>query len=311
MESMGLQRSGGRVSMRFGPAGWMYKDWEGIVYPKPKPSGFDQLRYISEFFDTVEVNSSYYGPPTPRTSANWVSRVDENGDFRFTAKLWKRFTHERKQAWNTKEVDQVRAGFDVLMDSEKLGAVLIQFPWSFKRTEENIEWLDDVTRTFRVYPLVVEVRHKSWLAPDFLRNLAESGVGFVNIDQPLFHDSIGPSARVTSRIGYVRVHGRNYKDWFRDKAPVEQRYDYLYRAEELAPWAERVSEIAADPATREVYVITNNHYKGKAVANALMLKSMVTGQRVPAPSGVYEAYPEAVSDFSEPVEGVQEAAHLH
>jgi uncharacterized protein YecE (DUF72 family) len=306
MESMSLQGSGGRAStdgetvVRYGPAGWMYKDWEGVVYPRAK--GLDQLRFISSFFDTVEINSSYYGPPLPKTSANWLRRVEENERFRFTAKLWKRFTHERTTAWNTEEVDQVRAGFDPLMESGRLGAVLLQFPWSFRRTDENREWLGDVVRTFGAYPLVIEVRHKSWLAPDFLRGLIENGVGFVNIDQPLFHDSIGPSAHVTSHVGYVRVHGRNYKEWFRDKAPVEQRYNYLYTADELRPWAERTKEIAADPTSREVYVITNNHYKGKAVANALMLKSMVTGERAVAPSTVYEAYGDVIAGYADPVE---------
>ncbi len=296
-------RRGGRAKakMRFGPAGWMYKDWEGIVYPESKPRGFDPLRYIAGFFDTVEVNSSFYGPPIPKTTAAWVRRVDEFHDFRFTAKLWKRFTHERGKAWTTAEAAQVRAGFDVMMEAGKLGAVLLQFPWSFKRTEESREWLGDVVRTFRQYPLVVEVRHASWLAPEFLATLEEQGVGFVNIDQPLYHDSIGPSARVTSHVGYVRVHGRNYKDWFREKAPVEQRYNYLYPADEIEPWVERAKEIAADPAAKDVFVITNNHYKGKAVANALMMKAMVMGAKVPAPAGVIEAYRDALEGYAEPV----------
>lgn len=305
MAGMRSQRSGSRARrteaiIRFGPAGWQYKDWEGIVYPQPKPAKFDQLRYISHLFDTVEINSSFYGPPVARTCHSWVKRVDENPKFRFTAKMWKRFTHERKSAWSLEEVDQVRDGFDVLMDSGKLGAVLLQFPWSFKRTEESREWLGDLTRTFAQYPLVIEVRHSSWLAPQFFQQLEEEGVGFVNIDQPMYRNSIGPSAHVTSHVGYVRVHGRNYKDWFRDKAPVEQRYNYLYSADELTPWAQRTEEIANDPATREVYVVTNNHYKGKAVANALMLKSMITGERVPAPSGVYAEYGEEMGKLAEP-----------
>jgi uncharacterized protein YecE (DUF72 family) len=155
---------------------------------------------------------------------------------------------------------------------------------------------------------VVEVRHSSWLVPEFFAALEGEGVGFVNIDQPLYHDSIGPSAHVTSRVGYVRVHGRNYKDWFREKAPVEQRYNYLYKADELGPWAERAREIAADPATREVYVVTNNHYKGKAVANALMMKAMVTGSRVPAPAGVVEAYADAMDGYVEPGSDYAESA---
>lgn len=286
--------------LRFGPAGWMYKDWDGTVYPRPKPPRFDQLRYISQFFDAVEVNSSFYGPPLATTASNWVRRVGDNANFRFTAKLWKRFTHERAKAWTTAEVDQVRPGFDVLMESGKFGAVLLQFPWSFRHTEPNREWLDDVVRTFCLYPLVVEVRHKSWLVPEFLRTLEDEGVGFVNIDQPLYHDSIGPTAHLTSHVGYIRVHGRNYKDWFREKAPVEQRYNYLYRADELKPWAERAEELASDPGARETYVITNNHYKGKAVANALMLKSMVSGERSTAPSAVYETYRDVLREFAEP-----------
>jgi len=306
VSGMNVRRSSGkrgrrrRTEVRFGPAGWMYKDWEGIVYPKPKPPHFDQLAYIADFFDTVEINSSFYGPPTSRTSRQWVERVSANEDFRFTAKLWKRFTHERAKAWTRSEAAKVRSGFDVLMESGKLGAVLLQFPWSFKRTEANQEWLQDVTRTFSLYPLVLEVRHSSWLTPDFLPMLAEEGIGFVNIDQPLFSKSIGPTAHATSRVGYVRVHGRNYKDWFRKKAPVEQRYNYLYRADQLEPWVERIKEVAADPATREVYVVTNNHYKGKAVANALMMKSMIGGGTVTAPPGVYEAYRESLEDYAEP-----------
>ncbi len=251
-------RSGGKGAskkaavVRVGPAGWLYKDWEGIVYPREKPKGFDQLRYIAEFFDTVEINSSFYGPPLPKTTASWVRRVKDYDDFRFTAKLWRRFTHERDKAWTVGEVDQVRQGFDVMMKADRLGAVLMQFPWSFKRTEENMEWFGDVVRTFRRYPLVAEVRHTSWLAPEFLRMLVEDGVGFVNIDQPLYHNSIGPSTHVTSRVGYVRVHGRNYKDWFREKAGVEQRYNYLYEPDELEPWVERSREMASSPGTREV-----------------------------------------------------------
>lgn len=296
--------------VRFGPAGWLYKDWEGVVYPRDKPPRFDPLRYVAEFFDAVEINSSYYGPPVPRTTASWVRRVEDFENFRFTAKLWKRFTHERTKAWTNAEVEQVREGFDVMMEAGKLGAVLLQFPWSFRRNEANREWLGDVTRTFSEYPLVVEVRHSSWLEPEFMQTLEEEGVGFVNIDQPLYHDSIKPSAHVTSRVGYVRVHGRNYKDWFREKAGVEQRYNYLYKADELEPWVERAREIAADPASQEVYVVTNNHYKGKAVANALMMKSMLSGETVPAPPGVVETYGDELKGFVEPVYEESAAAHL-
>ncbi len=120
-----MARPSGIAVIRFGPAGFLYKDWEGVVYPAPRPKGFDHLAYIAGYFDTVEINSSFYGAPTSKTAASWVSRVDEFPDFRFTAKLWRRFTHERKTAWTKSDVSEVRKGFDVLKKGDKLGAVLL------------------------------------------------------------------------------------------------------------------------------------------------------------------------------------------
>lgn len=288
--------------IRIGPAGWVYDDWKGVVYPDPPPSGFDPLTYLASYFDTIEVNSSFYGPPKPATAVKWARRVGGNGEFRFTAKLWRRFTHQRKEAWTRAEVREVRNAFDPLHDAGRLGAVLLQFPWSFRNDETNRAWLEDVIGAFDVYPLTVEIRHSSWNHPDFFTLLRDRSVGFVNIDQPLFSDSIGPSATVTSPIGYVRVHGRNYRDWWRDSAAPHERYDYLYTADELTPWVERVKEIAADEGTDDVYVVTNNHYRGKAVANALMLESMSARRRkkVPGPPELFEEYGDLLEGYARP-----------
>jgi uncharacterized protein YecE (DUF72 family) len=286
--------------IRFGPAGWSYKDWEGIVYPQPKPKDFDALAYIAGFFDVVEVNSTFYRPARESVARSWLERVGHNPDFRFTAKLWRRFTHERKSAWGAEEVEQVRAALDPLHDAGRLGAVLAQFPWSFRNTDESREWLDDVVSTFADFPLVLEVRHSSWNTPEFFRELLERGVGFVNIDQPVFKDSIQPSARSTSPVGYIRVHGRNYQDWWRQSAAPHERYDYLYSAQELEAWASRAREVAEQPPTEEVYVVTNNHYRGKGVVNALMLQSMVEEREVPGPDPLFAEYGELLGAFSRP-----------
>jgi uncharacterized protein YecE (DUF72 family) len=288
--------------IRYGPAGFQYKDWEGIVYPAGAPKKFDQLAYLAHYFDTVEINSTFYGPARPKTAESWMRRVAHNPDFRFTAKLYQRFTHKRKTAWTHDEVAEVRAGMDPMLAGGRLGAVLLQFPWSFRRTEENREWLADVVRTFRDYPLVLEVRHATWNVPDFYEELAERGIGFVNIDQPLFKNSIKPSAVATSHVGYVRVHGRNYQDWFRQNAGRDARYDYLYPPDELKPWAERTQELAEEPATEDVFVVTNNHYRGKAVANALMLQSMVEGKKQPAPPALFAEYGDALKRYAKPAE---------
>ena len=276
--------------IRFGPAGWSYDDWAGVVYPRPRPKGFDELAYLAHYFDVIEVNSTFYRPARGSVAQSWLARTADRPDFRFTAKLWRRFTHERERAWSADDVAQVREAFDPMMEAGRLGAVLLQFPWSFRRTDAEREWLDDLVTEIGDYPLVLEVRHESWNTPEFFRELVERGVGFVNIDQPLFDDSIAPSARATSRVGYVRVHGRNYHDWWRKDAGPAARYDYLYSAEELEPWAARVREIAAQPATQDVYVVTNNHFRGKGATNALMLASMVEHREVPAPPPLFDEY---------------------
>ena len=274
--------------IRIGPAGWSYKDWEGIVYPKKPGPKFDPLEYLARYFDTIEINSSFYRPPAPSTTVAWVRRVFENPEFRFTAKLHRLFTHERGKATADDE-KEFRDGIEPLVSAEKLGALLLQFPWSFKNTEDERIYLFNLLERFREYPLVLEIRHASWNAPDIYERLEEIGVGICNIDQPLFSKSIRPDAVSTSSIGYVRLHGRNYKDWFRSEAPRDDRYNYLYSLEELEPWIVRIKEVANQ--TFESYVVTNNHFRGQAVVNALEIKSTLEGKPVEAPEPLLAAYP--------------------
>ena len=219
--------------IRIGTAGWQYRDWEGIVYPKPRPRGFDPLSYLAGFFDLVEINSSFYGPPQAGASRSWVARVADHPDFRFTAKLWKGFTHERNATVSDEKL--FKEGIQPLVDAGRLGALLIQFPWSFKNEQENRNYVWQLQNRFADYPLVLEVRHSSWIEPQVLDTLAELAVGLCNIDQPLFHRSVKPAAHSTSGIGYVRLHGRNYKEWFSPKADVRARYDFLYNVDQLEP----------------------------------------------------------------------------
>lgn len=287
--------------IRVGPAGFDYKDWAGIVYPRPKPRRFDPLAHLARYFDTVEINSTFYRPVNADVVRRWAERVDDNPRFRFAMKLWRRFTHERESAPGADEVRQARAGLDAMHDAGRLGAVLVQFPWSFRRDERNDEWLHDVVSAFSGLPLVVEVRHASWNERAFYEALVERGVGVVNIDQPLFHDSIRPASRATSTVGYVRVHGRAYRNWFRKAASRDERYDYLYTARELQPWVERTREIADNPLVEETYVVTNNHVAGKAPVNALMMESMLEDDKVPAPPELYRAYADVLRPYAHPV----------
>jgi uncharacterized protein YecE (DUF72 family) len=283
--------------IRFGPAGWDYPDWRGKVYPKPAPRGFDPLAYLARWFRTVEVNSTFYRPQPAKVARAWCERVAAHRDFRFTVKAWKRLTHER-DPYGAEEVKAARAALDAIAEAGRLGAVLVQFPWSFRREAASLEWLRGLVLALAGLPLVVEVRHLSWNVPATYEELAERGVGFVNVDQPHFRNSIAPSAVATSRVGYVRVHGRNYKDWFRAEAGRDARYDYLYSADELLGWAERTRTLADAPGVDDVYVVTNNHFQGKAVANAAMLEAMVEARPVAVPPELAASYRETLAPYA-------------
>jgi uncharacterized protein YecE (DUF72 family) len=197
---------------------------------------------------------------------------------------------------------RTREGLDAIAGEGRLGALLIQFPVSFKNTSLNREYLDRLLRQFIEYPRVVEVRHSSWNDAETLAAFAEKDVGFCNIDQPVLGRSLAPTEHVTGAIGYVRLHGRNYEQWF-DSDNRNDRYNYLYTEGELAGWKERIESIAE--RAQATYVITNNHFESKAGVNALELKAMIGGKRVLAPPTLIQKYPElrrvadAAEDFGE------------
>jgi uncharacterized protein YecE (DUF72 family) len=274
--------------IRIGPAGWSYADWRGRVYPESAGTKFDTLALVAKYFDTAEINSSFYYPPAPATARAWLRRVAHNPSFTFTAKLHKVFTHRLGTATN-KDEEAFREGIDPLMEAGKLGAVLIQFPWSFKNDREERGYLNQLCGLFKEYPLVVELRHESWNHPRILQTLEDLGVGLCDIDQPQFANSIKPSAEVTSPIGYIRLHGRNYQNWFREEANVLERYDYLYSRDELDPWVERIKQVA-DKA-KQTYVITNNHARGQSLVNAFEVLALLEEKRQPGPEKLIESYP--------------------
>jgi uncharacterized protein YecE (DUF72 family) len=276
-----------------GPAGWSYPDWKRILYPDPRPKGFHEATFLAEFFDTIEINTSFYHPIQPAHAEQWIERVAANPRFLFTAKLWRNFTHD--ETTTAADVELVRAGFDVLRDAKRLGAILLQFPFSFHKTPETLKRLTILLERFRDYPLVVEVRHASWAKREFYELLHQRGVGFCNIDQPVIGRSIEPSERVTSPIAYVRLHGRRYDTWFSDDpaSPPSERYNYLYSEEELEPWAKRIEHVAE--TARIVFVVTNNHFQAKGIVNALQLLNLLSGNKVTIPEPLRSHYPQLES----------------
>lgn len=285
------------MGLYIGTAGWSYPSgagrWDGVFYPEGLADR-DKLAFYARFFNAVEVNSSFYRPLGVSTVRAWVTRTPP--EFRFCIKLFQKFTHPRMYEEASGEEAQVTEadfqllehGLEPLVRDRRLGALLAQFPPSFKAEPPALDHLERLLRRLVAYPLAVELRHRSWTDSEQGRELlAEYGAAWVMIDEPKFKTSIG-DVPLTSNLGYLRFHGRNYEEWW--EGDRETRYDYLYRADEQAELAATVREVSAK--TADTYVFYNNHFRAKAVVNALDLKRRL-GQSVdaPLPPTLLTAYP--------------------
>ena len=281
-----------------GTAGWSYKDWEGIVYPAQIKKSQHPVEYLAQYIDLVEINTSFYGHIKPEWGKLWCHKAHAvNPEFLFTAKLNRAFTHSPVAVFEGTSAETIHAtdedellakeGLDSLAAEKMLGAVLVQFPISFKNTDRNRDHLDWVIEKFRKYPLAVEVRHNSWTNEGTLRYFVQRGLAFCNIDQPKLGKAVVPSEYVTSGFGYVRLHGRNYEQWF-DSDSRNDRYDYLYTDPELQGWKTRIDAIAEKSG--KTFVVANNHFEGKAAVTALQLKHMISGKMVNVPPTLLQRY---------------------
>lgn len=284
--------------IKIGTAGWSYKDWDGIVYPASFKKDRHPVEYLAQYFDLIEINSSFYGHIKPEIGMLWCRKARAvNKHFIFTAKLNKGFTHSPVAVIESTSAATIRPhsddeklakeGLDSLANEGMLGALLAQFPISFKNTNENRDYLETVISRFKQYPLVIEVRHSSWNNEGTLRYFAKMGIAFCNIDQPRLGLAIGPTEYVTSPLAYVRLHGRNYDKWF-DSDSRDDRYNYLYSEQELRGWKQHIVNIAKK--AQVTYVVTNNHFEGKAAVNALQLKHLITEHPVKIPPQLLKHY---------------------
>ncbi|MCL4502859.1 MAG: DUF72 domain-containing protein [Deltaproteobacteria bacterium] len=287
-----------------GPAGWDYPDWQGVVYPSGL-KGAGRLAWLATLFQVVEINVTFYRPLALRDAERWLAAVAQQPEFRFTAKLWKIFTHERRL--DPPELAQFQAGLEPLLDAGRLGMLLAQFPYSFHHTAENRDFLLRLKALLPKYPLAVEVRHRSWQQQAVQEFLREAGMDFCNIDQPQVSYPMGATCWVTGATGYLRCHGRRREKWFEFGEDRGARYDYLYGPEELAELAGRARALMEQAA--ESYVIFNNHPAGQAVANALELLHILKPDYHPALPACLAAVFPRLSDWAEVKEN-EKAGHL-
>jgi uncharacterized protein YecE (DUF72 family) len=296
--------------VRVGTSGWSYPTgrgtWNGIFYPmapgrsRKRTAGFDDLSFYAEHFDTVEVNSTFYGVPTLQATKGWVERTPAH--FEFSLKLYQKFTHpemfhratgQDPSALHTSDVDGFRSAIDPIANAGKLGALLAQFPPSFKNDANARGYLEWLVEAFTGYPLAIELRHRSFSddPEGTLRLLSELGAALVQIDEPKFRLSIRQTLLPNVKtFYYMRLHGRNAAQWWKHDES-EDRYNYLYSDTELDPIVDAAEE--ASHHVRKAYLYTNNHFSAKSVANAATIKKKL-GQPLPGeyPEAFVERYPD-------------------
>ncbi len=310
-----------RSNLRIGTSGWSYPSgrgtWNGIFYPpaRQRPKGFDELAFYAEHFDTVEINSTFYGQPRADVARAWAERTPDG--FAFSVKLYQKFTHPKMYSERVAravpeargdaaalvtlasptaaDLDEFRRGIEPLASRGKLGALLAQFPPSFKDAPASHDYLGGLLRALHGYDVAVELRHRSWSdgLGGTLALLNEFGAAWVQIDEPKFRFSIRQNYLPNVKgFYYMRLHGRNAAAWWRHEKS-EDRYDYLYSAGELQEFADTAD--AARHLVKKTYLYTNNHFSAKSVANAAMIKKQL-GEPIEGtyPPEFAARYPEVV-----------------
>lgn len=275
-----------------GPSGWHRPDWVSTVYPKPASRGWHALDILSQYVDLAEIDQTFLEPLKPEIARLYVKKVERNRAFLFTALLGREFTYDR--CLNGQAIAAWKNGMMPLLRAGRLGAVVMQFPWAFRFTEENRQFLIQLRREFHEFPLAAELRHESWLRDEAVTTLVNYHVGFVNVDQPQCFRATPPTALLTSGVAVVRMHGRAGAELFRDGRGMPDS-DYLYDLDELLEWKPRLERLAANAA--RTLVVMANSARGRGMVNALQVEEIFGSKELQAPAALLSIYPAELAAF--------------
>lgn len=246
-----------------GTSGFQYEDWVGVYYPEGMPKE-SWLAYYAQEFKTLEINFTYYRMPTARGLSGMARKVP--ADFVFSIKAVQELTHAREQS--AEAIPQFLEALTPLREARQLGAILAQFPNSFRASDKARDYLRWLREQLSELPLVIEFRNKEWLTPETFALLRENELGLVCVDEPFFPRV----AELTASIAYVRFHGRNYEKWWQHEHAWE-RYDYTYSVAELQEWTPKIEQL--NERAENTFVFSNNHYRAQGIDTARQLKMLL------------------------------------
>jgi uncharacterized protein YecE (DUF72 family) len=294
-----------RGAVYIGMGGWDLEPFSKVFYPPRPKKGFRKLEYYSQFFDSVEVNATFYNTSlTPDHARRWLDDVSANKEFVFTVKLFQGFTHTYAATYN--DVRAVHHMLEPLVDAGKLGGLLIQFPYSFTNISERRMYLMQLAKAFHPHRLFVEVRHNSWNSPLMYNFFQENKLHLVNVDLPGIKQHMPLTCQTWNGAAYFRLMGRNTLTWDRpfSRHPggnylVSDRYHYMYDDRELRHLLSMIEEMRQRAAA--TFVVFHNDPEANSLVNGFQLRHLVRHkQRVLVPQNLIAAFP-PLKQISAPV----------
>ncbi len=310
-----------------GTCSWTDKTMIERWYPRGVSSAEARLRYYAARYDTVEVDSTFYGLPREDYARHWAERTPES--FTFHVKAYglmtghevdersltpelRDFGYELTHSGRVRRPDQrmVERSFELfvdalrpLVDAGKMGGVLLQYPGYFtandsEHARRNLEQIDRAAAILDPLPVFVEFRHASWVTGAQLtrtmRFLSDRSLTYVAVDAPQIPGGnvMPPVTAATSPLGYVRFHGRNAAMWNARTASAADRFDYLYEPAQLAEWLDPIENLAHE--TEHTYVMFNNCRYDYAPRNAREMAEILGDLVAPREGGVATGEPVTV-----------------
>jgi len=251
-----------------GTSGYDYDTWKGGFYPE-KLAKTKFLEFYSQQFNSVEINGTYYRPPTSQQMERMKER--SSGRLKFTIKANKEITHALDKSQYQPLVASFKTALEPLINDKLLLCVLVQFPESFHYEPDERIYLDLLLKEMKDIPVVVEFRNSKWQNDIVYNALRKRGVGWCITDEPKLKNLMKLDYVMTSDICYMRFHGRNAKNWY--SGNNETRYEYLYSDDELREFVEPIKYLLQ--RARVVQLFFNNHAKSYATINAKKIELLL------------------------------------
>jgi uncharacterized protein YecE (DUF72 family) len=276
-----MERTLSRQKVYIGMGGWELEPYNKFFYPPNPKKGFRKLEFYCQFFDSVEVNATFYNTSFTRENVKrWLDDVAANKEFMFTVKLYRGFTHTFDAT--LADARAVHHLLEPFVEAGKLGGLLMQFPYRFTNLPERRRYIVQLSKIFAQYRLFLEVRHNSWNNPSIYDFFKDNKLHPVNVDLPPIKRHMPLTSLTWGGVAYFRMMGRNCETWdhpwyWRPPQPyiISDRYNYLYSEREIKSLVDVITKLKAQTA----FVVFHNDPEASSLVNGFQIRHLLRNRR--------------------------------